>query len=80
MTESQKQFPIRTEQIGSLIRPEALLDARREFEAGRLEAAELRSAEDAAILAAVKRQEEIGLLAVSDGEFRRSVYSKSFTS
>ncbi|MFP6732915.1 MAG: 5-methyltetrahydropteroyltriglutamate--homocysteine S-methyltransferase [Rhodospirillales bacterium] len=80
MTERQEQFPFRAEQIGSLIRPEALLGARRRFEQGGLDAAGLKGAEDAAILVAVKRQEAIGLLGVSDGEFRRAVYSDSFTS
>ena len=72
-------IPFRAEQIGSLVRPKALLAARRQFEAGRIGAAALRDAEDAAIRGAVKKQEEIGLPVVSDGEFRRSVYSESFT-
>jgi len=79
MTETQNQFPFRAEQIGSLVRPDALLAARRTHDAGSLDADGLQKAEDAAIIGAVKRQEEIGLGAVSDGEFRRSVYSESFT-
>ncbi len=79
MTEPQSQFPFRAEQIGSLVRPDALAAARQAFADGRLDADGLKEAEDAAIIGAVKRQEEIGLGAVSDGEFRRSVYSDSFT-
>ncbi|MBT4751251.1 MAG: 5-methyltetrahydropteroyltriglutamate--homocysteine S-methyltransferase [Rhodospirillaceae bacterium] len=79
MTKPQNQFPFRAEQIGSLVRPEALLAARNAFNDGRLDAEGLGRAEDAAIIGAIKRQEEIGLGAVSDGEFRRSVYSESFT-
>ncbi|NQV54671.1 MAG: 5-methyltetrahydropteroyltriglutamate--homocysteine S-methyltransferase [Rhodospirillales bacterium] len=76
----QLQIPFRAEQIGSLIRPENLLIARRDHAAGTLDAAGLAIAEDDAIEDAVQRQEEIGLKVVSDGEFRRGVYSDSFTS
>lgn len=79
MTEPQNQFPFRAEQIGSLVRPAALLEARQAFNDGRLDTDGLERAEDAAIIGAIRRQEEIGLAAVSDGEFRRSVYSESFT-
>ncbi len=71
--------PFRADQVGSLVRPTALLLAREDFATGKLDAASLRAAEDTAIRAAVAKQEEIGLAVVTDGEFRRETYSDSFT-
>ena len=72
--------PFRAEHIGSLIRPDALIEARDAFLAGQSDAATLKSAEDAAIRQVVAMQEEIGLQVVTDGEYRRDTYSDSFTS
>jgi 5-methyltetrahydropteroyltriglutamate--homocysteine methyltransferase len=72
--------PFRAEHIGSLIRPPELLAARQQHAAGRLDAAGLRAAEDAAIARVVKLQEDLGLDVITDGEFRRGTYSESFTS
>lgn len=71
--------PFRAEHIGSLVRPQKLVDARRAFEAKKLDAAALRVIEDEAIREVVKLQEDIGLEMVTDGEFRRASYSDSFT-
>ncbi len=71
--------PFRAEHIGSLVRPQKLVDARRAFEANKLDAAALRVIEDEAIREVVKLQEDIGLEMVTDGEFRRASYSDSFT-
>ena len=71
--------PFRAEHIGSLVRPATLLAARAEFEAGRIDATQLRAAEDAAIRDIVAIQEAVGLKVVTDGEFRRGTYSDSFT-
>src|SRR4029077_8155989 len=72
--------PFRAEHIGSLVRPSHLLHARSEVDAGRMDTSQLREIEDAAIRDAVKRQEELGLHVISDGEFRRGAYAESFTS
>src|SRR6185437_6918201 len=69
----------RADQVGSLVRPASVVAAREEFDAGKIDAAKLRDAEDAGIRAAVAKQEEIGLPVVTDGEFRRGTYSDSFT-
>jgi 5-methyltetrahydropteroyltriglutamate--homocysteine methyltransferase len=69
----------RADQVGSLVRPASVVAAREEFDAGKIDAAKLRAAEDAGIRAAVAKQEEIGLPVVTDGEFRRGTYSDSFT-
>src|ERR1700722_15635972 len=74
------EFPtFRADHIGSLLRPAALLAAREAFEAGRIDADALRAAEDTAIRSVVALQEEAGLAAITDGEFRRHTYSDSFT-
>jgi 5-methyltetrahydropteroyltriglutamate--homocysteine methyltransferase len=70
--------PFRADHVGSLLRPPALLDARAEHAAGRLDDAGLRATEDAAIRAAVAAQERIGLRAATDGEFRRTSWHMDF--
>jgi 5-methyltetrahydropteroyltriglutamate--homocysteine methyltransferase len=57
--------------VGSLLRPQGLLEARRRVEAGMIEPEELREVENEAIAAAVKMQKQAGLIVFTDGEFRR---------
>jgi 5-methyltetrahydropteroyltriglutamate--homocysteine methyltransferase len=61
----------RADQVGSLLRPAALKQAREEHAAGRLSAEGLRAAEDRAILDALAMQRAVGIDVVTDGEFRR---------
>jgi 5-methyltetrahydropteroyltriglutamate--homocysteine methyltransferase len=61
-----------TEHIGSLLRPTRLLEARRDANADKLDSAGLRAVEDDAILEALRRQQDIGIDVVGDGEFRRT--------
>jgi len=70
--------PFRADHVGSLLRPQRLLEARERHAAGEIEAAELRAIEDDAIRDAVRKQEEVGLPAVSDGEFRRASWHMDF--
>lgn len=70
--------PFRADQVGSLLRPVSLLDARAAWKEGRLPTEELRRREDEAIRAAVTTQEAIGLRSVTDGEFRREGYFADF--
>jgi methionine synthase II (cobalamin-independent) len=70
--------PFRADHVGSLLRPPELLRAREHFAAGRIDAAELRGIEDDAIRAAVRMQEEVGLRAATDGEFRRATWHMDF--
>ncbi len=74
------QPPFRADQIGSLLRPPALLDLRRRAAAGEVSQADRVAAEDAAIKAAVEMQERVGLNVISDGEFRRNSYHSYFFS
>lgn len=64
----------RADQVGSLLRPPALLEARRAVAEGRLDERELAAQEDRAILAALQRQREVGLPILTDGEFRRGSF------
>jgi len=64
--------------VGSLLRPKELHEARAAAKAGKLPAAELKRIEDRAIAQAVKKQEAIGLQAVTDGEFRRDYWHLDF--
>jgi 5-methyltetrahydropteroyltriglutamate--homocysteine methyltransferase len=70
--------PFRADQVGSLLRPQSLVEARRSFREGRLTAVELRQHEDAAIKAVVARQEAIGLQSITDGELRRDWWHIDF--
>lgn len=69
---------LRVDQIGGLVGPSDLREAASRFEAGRIDAAAMRAAEDAAIEAVLRRQEEIGLPILSDGELRRKNFQESF--
>jgi 5-methyltetrahydropteroyltriglutamate--homocysteine methyltransferase len=70
--------PFRADQVGSLLRPAALQAARQKHERGEIGAGELRAIEDACIGAAIRRQEEAGLRAVTDGEMRRTFWHFDF--
>jgi len=65
-------FKFRADQVGSLLRPPSLLEARERAEAKEISPEELREAESDAIAAAVRMQKEAGLDVFTDGEFRRS--------
>jgi 5-methyltetrahydropteroyltriglutamate--homocysteine methyltransferase len=63
---------LRADQVGSLLRPPSLLQARAARAQGSLGADALREQEDAAILQALDRQRQVGLEIFTDGEFRRA--------
>jgi 5-methyltetrahydropteroyltriglutamate--homocysteine methyltransferase len=63
--------PFRADQVGSLLRPAALLDARAAHAESQLNADALREEEDRAILDALSMQRSVGLDVYSDGELRR---------
>jgi 5-methyltetrahydropteroyltriglutamate--homocysteine methyltransferase len=70
--------PFRADQVGSLLRPAHLIEARQQRRQRALDAAALRRIEDDAIRAVVAAQEAIGLQSISDGEFRRQSYIVDF--
>jgi methionine synthase II (cobalamin-independent) len=75
---SQPKPPFRAEHIGSLLRPQTLLERRTKFAAGEIDRATLSKAEDQAIKGALALQEGIGLKFATDGEFRRRSYHSFF--
>src|SRR6266851_2144103 len=70
--------PFRADHVGSLLRPAALKAAREQRAKGEITAAELGVVEDREIERAIRKQEEVGLAAVTDGEFRRSWWHLDF--
>jgi 5-methyltetrahydropteroyltriglutamate--homocysteine methyltransferase len=55
-----------------------LLQARDDFEAGRIDASEFRAIEDESIRDVVRMQEDVGLRSATDGEFRRASWHMDF--
>jgi 5-methyltetrahydropteroyltriglutamate--homocysteine methyltransferase len=70
--------PFRADHVGSLLRPAPLKAAREKQEAGAMTAEGLKLIEDEEIRKAIRKQEEIGLEAISDGEFRRAFWHYDF--
>jgi 5-methyltetrahydropteroyltriglutamate--homocysteine methyltransferase len=70
--------PFRADHVGSLLRPAELTAARAQHRDGKLDAGELARIEDAAIKRALLRQEEVGIKAVTDGEYRRASWAWDF--
>ncbi len=70
--------PFRADHVGSLLRPQRLLEARSAHADGRIDDDELRATEDDAIREAVRLQEDVGLRSATDGEFRRSSWHMDF--
>ena len=67
-------FKYRADQVGSLLRPKDLLEARRSG----LAAEKLRELEDQQILRVLGRQNELGFKIFTDGEFRRRGFMSDF--
>ena len=70
--------PYRYDIVGSFLRTKAIHEARSKFEAGEISAEELTKVEDAEITGLVKKEENVGLHAVTDGEYRRSFWHMDF--
>ena len=70
--------PYRADIVGSFLHPDDLKKARQAHADGKIGLADLAEVEDAAILKALRMQEDSGLLAVTDGEFRRSWWHFDF--
>ena len=64
--------PFRADHVGSLLRPKAFHEARAKRAKGEITAEQLKEIEDREIERVIKKQEEVGLKAITDGEFRRS--------
>lgn len=79
-TEPKKRTvtPFRYDVVGSFLRPGALKEARLKFKNGEITAGQLKEVEDTEIVKLVQKQKEVGLQAVTDGEFRRSWWHLDF--
>jgi len=70
--------PFRADHVGSLLRPAALKETREKFARNEIDAETLAKVEDREIEGAIAKQEQVGLKAVTDGEFRRSWWHLDF--
>ena len=70
--------PFRADHVGSLLRSVALKAARGKRERGEISAAELAAVEDREIEKVIRKQEDVGLRSVTDGEFRRAFWNYDF--
>ena len=77
MTEQLKR--LRTDHVGSLLRPPSLIDAFMAHGRGELDATGLVVAQDTAIRKVVAKQQAAGLSVISDGEYRRLNWQVSFS-
>lgn len=72
------QIPFRYDHVGSLLRPARLKKARQAFVDGSITKEELTEVEDQEIIKVIEKQKEVGLKAVTDGEFRRRWWHLDF--
>lgn len=72
------QAPFRADHVGSLLRPESLLTARKEYKEGTITREQLKAVETKEIQRIVDKQIEVGLELVTDGEFRRDWWHLDF--
>ena len=70
--------PFRADHVGSLLRTAALKEARSKRERGEIDADALKAVEDEEIIKLIRRQEEIGLQSITDGEYRRASWQTDF--
>ena len=70
--------PFRADHVGSLLRPRRLLEARERYFGNQMSTAELRDIEDECIREVVKKEENVGLKSITDGEFRRTFFHTDF--
>ena len=70
--------PFRADEVGSLLRPPRIKEARAKLEKGEITADDLRKVEDMEIEKVVHKQASVGLKLATDGEFRRSWWHFDF--
>src|SRR3954462_5984819 len=78
MTKTLIKAPFKADHVGSLLRPENLHKARKDYKEGIITAEQLREVENQEIKRIVDKQIEVGLKSVTDGEFRRSWWPLDF--
>ena len=70
--------PFRADQVGSLLRPAVLAQARAKFRRNEISSGELKAMEDKCVREAIQKQESVGLESITDGEFRRDWWHLDF--
>jgi 5-methyltetrahydropteroyltriglutamate--homocysteine methyltransferase len=70
--------PFRADHVGSLIRPDALIEARAAADKGEMAAAELARIQHGAVRDVVRLQQEVGLRLATDGEYNRFSWQRDF--
>jgi 5-methyltetrahydropteroyltriglutamate--homocysteine methyltransferase len=69
----------RADNIGSLLRPPELLEARAALREGRMDGKQVREIEDRSILKALEMQKAAGVQIFTDGEYRRDIFTADIT-
>ena len=70
--------PFRADHVGSILRSAPLKEARIKRQKGEIDAAALKAVEDAEIIKIIRKQEEVGLKGITDGEYRRAFWQIDF--
>jgi 5-methyltetrahydropteroyltriglutamate--homocysteine methyltransferase len=70
--------PFRADHVGSYLRSAPIIEARAKRERGEISAADLKKVEDEEIPKVIKKQEDVGLQCVTDGEYRRMFWHYDF--
>lgn len=74
----RSQAPYRNDHVGSFLRPQALKNARAQYEAGDIDAVQLREVVKQEVKKLVEQQKAHGIQAVTDGEFSRAWWHLDF--
>lgn len=75
---SERSEFFRADHVGSLLRPKPLAEARDKAKNGEISKEQLDAIQDTCIAEAIRRQEDVGLSAITDGEFRRDYWHVDF--
>src|SRR5215475_4383287 len=78
MNPSRDLNTLRVDQVGSLVVPASVVEASERHLRGGLSASNLLAVEDSAIQDVIRKQEQVGLPIITDGEFRRRNFQDSF--
>ncbi len=71
-------LPLKADHVGSFLRTEPIKEARAAFANDEITQADLKAVEDQEITKLVQKQIEVGLKAITDGEFRRAWWHLDF--
>ena len=72
------QTPFRYDFVGSFLRPQALKDAKKAYQDGKISREELDRVTEEEIVKVVQKQKELGYHVITDGEFRRTFWHLDF--